>query len=116
MTKPKHAKSEDEPTTNDEPIKIIVNKSFNRMVMNELKDVFVMFYTPQDIADSSAMRFWEELALQSLNSNDLLIAKFNAEENDSRELKSKKISKLPAMIFYPKHDKSGIVYDGSYNL
>lgn len=39
-------KSEEIPATNDEPVKILVGKNFDSLVMNNDKDVLVEFYAP----------------------------------------------------------------------
>ena len=86
MTKPKNAKSEEEPETNNEPVKIIVNKSFNRMVLNNFRDVFVLYYKPSDEI-GSILEFWDQFAKSYQKVTELTIGKFNAEHNDSRDLK-----------------------------
>jgi len=39
-------KSEPIPATNDEPVKVIVGKNFDEIVMNSPHDVLLMFYAP----------------------------------------------------------------------
>lgn len=39
-------KSEEIPATNNEPVKVVVAKSFNDIVLDETKDVLVEFYAP----------------------------------------------------------------------
>lgn len=42
----KHFKSEDIPAPNDQPFKKIVGKEFDKIVMDESKDVLVLFHAP----------------------------------------------------------------------
>ena len=39
-------KSEEIPATNNEPVKVVVAKSFHDIVLDETKDVLVEFYAP----------------------------------------------------------------------
>lgn len=42
----KYFKSEDIPASNDGPVKTIVAKEFDKIVMDSSKDVLVMYYAP----------------------------------------------------------------------
>lgn len=48
LREPQTLKSEPVPEKNDDPVKIIVGKSFRKMVMDTKIDVFVLFYDPVD--------------------------------------------------------------------
>lgn len=39
-------KSEEIPAANNEPVKVVVGKTFNDIVLDETKDVLVEFYAP----------------------------------------------------------------------
>lgn len=39
-------KSEDIPESNDAPVKVVVGKSFDQIVLDDSKDVLVEFYAP----------------------------------------------------------------------
>ena len=58
--------------------------------MTNFIDAFVMYYDPLD-NNEEINAFWEQLAELHLDIPDLTIAKFNAIDNDSKDLKLKKI-------------------------
>lgn len=57
-------KSEEIPESNDAPVKIVVGKNFDAIVMDETKDVLVEFYAPWCGHCKSLEPKYEELAKQ----------------------------------------------------
>lgn len=57
-------KSEEIPESNDAPVKIVVGKNFDSIVMDETKDVLVEFYAPWCGHCKSLEPKYEELAKQ----------------------------------------------------
>jgi len=106
-------KSEPIPETNDEPVKVIVRKSFDQMVKDPTKNVFVEFYAPRCAYCATFEPIWKELAGLYKNDN-VMIAKFNADANfPPSELN---VQKFPTLIFFPTYNKDGIRYEGERNL
>ena len=71
-----------------------------------------MYYYDPKVDNSAFDQVFEDLAKSLEKEKDMVFGKFNAKANDSKELKSKKIKDFPALIFFPKSDKSGIEYTG----
>ncbi|EPZ33204.1 Thioredoxin-like fold domain-containing protein [Rozella allomycis CSF55] len=100
------------PIPTEEPkdkIKVIVNKNYNEIVRDESKNVFVKFYAPSD---------WEKLANEfSDPSKNVVIAKFDATENDLPLDAGFEISGYPTLKFFPAgSDKTPVDYSGERKL
>jgi protein disulfide-isomerase A6 len=92
---------------------VIVGTSFDRIVRDTTKDVFVKYYAPWCGHCKSLAPTWEELATSVANIDDLVIAKFDATAN---EVSGLSIRGYPTLKFYPKDNKEGIDYDGERDL
>ena len=57
-----YLRSQDPPTKNLEAVKIVVGKTFDEIVLDNTKDVFIVFYSPKDNDSRSMARLWDELA------------------------------------------------------
>jgi protein disulfide-isomerase A1 len=102
-------KSEEPPASNDGPVKIIVGKTFDSIVMDTTKDVLVEFYAPWCGHCKSLTPKYEKLGLAFKAEPSIVIAKVDATENDTPA----DIKGFPTLIFYPANDKdSPVTYDG----
>ena len=80
-TKP-FLKSAPEPESNDGPIIDVVGSTFEKIVHDPTKDVFVYFYVPWCEHCQKFDSVWAELAEAHKDSKNLVIAKFDASRND----------------------------------
>jgi len=107
-------KSEEIPATNDEPVKVIVGKSFGSVVTNNDDDVLVEFYAPWCGHCKKLAPIWDQLAAELKEVPHLVIAKMDATAN---EVDGVDIRGFPTLKFYKKGDKKNPVdYDGERDL
>lgn len=107
-------KSEDIPADSEDPLKIIVGKNFNKVVLESNDDVFVKFYAPWCGHCKKLAPTWEQLAQEFKDVPGLVIGKFDATLN---EVDGLEIRGYPTLKFYPKGDKSNpIDYDGGREI
>jgi len=79
----KYLKSEPIPEMNDEPVRVIVGKSFQEEVLDSKKDTFLVAYAPWCGHCKALHPKWEELAEKMQKFNDkVVIAKIDATAND----------------------------------
>lgn len=80
--KPK-IKSEPKPASNNGPVIIVTGDTFNEIVMDKTKNVFVNFYAPWCIWCQKLAPVWEDLGRANLFPDDnIVIAKMDATAND----------------------------------
>jgi len=108
-----HLKSEDIPETNDGSVYKVVGKSFDAIVKDSSKDVFVKFYAPWCGHCKKLAPIWEELGEAYKGESDVVIADFDATANEADGVE---VRGFPTLIFYPKGNKSGITYEGERDL
>lgn len=75
-------KSEEIPESNDEPVKIIVGKTWDKIVRDETKDVLVEFYAPWCGHCKSLQPIYDELATKLEDNKNIVIAKIDATANE----------------------------------
>ncbi len=102
-------KSEPVPEKNDDPVKVIVGKTFESEVLDQSKDVFVKFYAPWCGHCKSLAPTWEAVASSLSDVNDLVIAKFDATANEADGVD---IRGYPTLKFYPKGSNTPLDFDG----
>ncbi|KAL3865489.1 hypothetical protein ACJMK2_042874 [Sinanodonta woodiana] len=91
------------PLSNDEPVKVVVAKSFDEIVNNEEKDVLIEFYAPW-CNDCKAMEpKYVELAEKLKDEPDLIIAKMDATTNELPD--PYEYSNFPLIYFAGKGNK-----------
>jgi protein disulfide-isomerase A1 len=102
-------KSEPIPASNDGPVKIVVGKSFDSIVLDTTKDVLVEFYAPWCGHCKSLAPKYEKLGEMFSSNPSIVIAKVDATENDTPA----DVKGFPTLIFYPANDKAHpVTYDG----
>ena len=107
-----HLKTQDEPKENNGDIFIVVGKSFQKEVIDNDKDVMLVFYAPWCGHCKQLLPKYEEAAKKLKAKNPkIVLAKMDATEN---EVESVHITGFPTIKFYPgnKKDKSPIDFNG----
>jgi len=102
-------KSEEVPEKNDGPVKVIVGKTFDLIVMDPTKDVFIEFYAPWCGHCKSLAPKFDKLGESFKPNENVVIAKIDATENDTPV----EIKGFPTLMFYPADDKQNpLTYEG----
>jgi len=103
-------KSEDIPADNTAPVKVVVGKNFDALVLNPEDDVLIEFYAPWCGHCKKLAPIWDQLAEELKDVPHLTIAKMDATAN---EVDGVDVKGYPTLKFYSKDNKkSPIDYDG----
>ena len=100
-------KSEEVPAYNGDTVKVVVGKTWEHIVMDETKDVFVMYYAPWCKYSKEMQMPWIELSQLMSYKQDLVIAKIDGNANEAPNLF---IKHFPTLVYYPKGNKEGIFF------
>jgi len=104
-----NVKSEAIPESNDGPVKVIVGKTFDEIVMDSSKDVLVEFYAPWCGHCKALTPKYEELGKMFKDDSTVVIAKVDATANDTPA----EVQGFPTIILYPAGDKANpVTYEG----
>ena len=87
----------------------LVGSSFEELVNDASKDVLVKYYAPWCGHCKSLAPHWATVAEETKDIEDLVIAKFDATENEVAGLE---IRGYPTLKFYPKGSSTAVDYDG----
>ena len=93
----KYIKSQPIPEPSDDPVKVIVGRTFDQIAKDPTKDVLVMFYAPWCQHCKNLMPVWEQLAKDFKNVKDLVIAKIDDTANEVNEID---LDGYPTIAFY----------------
>ena len=104
-------KSEKEPKDNNGNVLILVGKTYEKEVINNDKDVMVIFYAPWCNHCKEFMPKYEEAAKIMKGNDKLIMAKIDGSAN---EVESVAITGFPIILFYPgnKKKEEPIQYNG----
>ena len=111
-----HLKSAEEPKENKDDVFVVVGKTYEKEVINNDKDVMLLFYAPWCGHCKALHPKYEEVAKKLKEKNPkLLLAKIDATEN---EVENINISGFPTVKFYPgnKKNKAPIDYNGDRSV
>jgi len=109
-----YRKSEPIPENNDGPVKVVVGKSFEDIVLDTEKDVFVEFYAPWCGHCKSLAPVWEQLGEAFASTPTVTIAKMDATANAAPDKLD--IRGFPTLIFFPADNKEGVPFNGERDL
>jgi len=109
-----YRKSEPIPDTNDAPVKVLVGKNFDEIVLDKEKDVFVEFYSPSCGHCKKLAPVWDELGESFDGTKTVTIAKIDATANTLPE--NLEIKGFPTLIMFPADKKEGVPYSGDRDL
>ena len=104
-------KSEKEPKYNDNIIRIVVGATFEKEVINNDKDIMIIFYAPWCNHCKEFMPKYEQAAKILKDNDKLIMAKIDGSAN---EVENIPITGFPTIFFFPgnkKHEKP-IQYNG----
>ncbi|XP_065053857.1 protein disulfide-isomerase A4-like [Rhopilema esculentum] len=104
-------KSAPEPKKNDGPVKVVVGNTFDKIVMDESKDVLIEFYAPWCGHCKSLDPIYKKLGQKYKSDKNLVIAKMDATANDAPP--EFKVEGFPTIYFAPPGKKTDpIRFDG----
>jgi len=104
-------KSEEVPADNSQPVKVVVAKSFNDIVMDATKDVLVEFYAPWCGHCKQLAPIYDQLAESLKDVTTVTIAKIDATANDVNP--NLNIRGFPTIKLFLANDKANPVeYNG----
>ena len=107
----KHVKSEPIPTSHDGDVTVVVGKTFDELVFDKSKDVFVEFYAPWCGHCKSLAPKWSELATKMKEFPSLRIAKIDATANDIPS--TFEVRGYPTIMLVKNDGSAPIAYDGA---
>jgi protein disulfide-isomerase A1 len=110
-------KSQPVPESNDGPVKLIVGKEFDRLVMDRDKDVLVEFYAPWCGHCKKMAPTYERLGELFASNKKVVIAKMDATENDLPLDANVNIEGFPTVILFKANAQNEQVpYKGDRSL
>ncbi|XP_020666772.2 protein disulfide-isomerase A4 isoform X1 [Pogona vitticeps] len=98
-------KSQPIPKNNKGPVKIVVGKTFESIVMDPEADVLIEFYAPWCGHCKKLEPIYTELGKKYRNKNNLIIAKMDATANDITN-DNYKVEGFPTIYFAPSNKKN----------
>lgn len=107
-----YIKSEPEPEGLAGGVTVVTGRSFDRLVLDDSKDVFIEFYAPWCGHCKSLAPKYEELAQLLAPVETLLIAKLDATANDWSRKNVYEVKGFPTIYFKPAGGEP-VVYDGA---
>lgn len=96
-----------------QPVKVLVGKNFDEVVMDKKRDVLVEFYAPWCGHCKKLSPIYDELAEKFQGRDDVLVAKMDATAN---ELEHTRIDSFPTIKLYKKGDNTVVEYNGERTL
>jgi len=111
---PSFRKSEEIPT-NDGPVKVVVGKNFEDLVLDASKNVLVEFYAPWCGHCKKLAPIYDQLGERFAKVPEIVVAKSDATANGYPD--SVDVQGFPTLIFWPAGDKTApITFDGERTL
>ncbi|KAJ3382276.1 protein disulfide-isomerase precursor [Entophlyctis sp. JEL0112] len=105
-------KSEPIPASNDAPVKVVVGKNFEEIVLDKKKDVFLEVYAPWCGHCKKLAPVWEELAEIVAADKNIVIAKMDGTENDFPKDVNVAVQGFPTLKLWKAKTNEIVDYDG----
>ena len=110
-----HLKSQAPPKKQSGPVTVVVGSTFEKIVLDESKDVLIEFYAPWCGHCKNLAPIYKELASKYKKEKKLVIAKIDATENEGTA--EYRTEGYPTIYFAPaKSKKNPIKYSGANDL
>ena len=110
-----HMKSQPIPKKQSGPVKVVVYKTFDKIVKDTSKDVLIELYAPWCGHCKKLEPVYKELAKKFLPVKDLVIAKLDATANDTPD--GYQVGGFPTIYFAPRNKKEApIKFEGDREL
>ncbi|VDB85407.1 unnamed protein product [Peniophora sp. CBMAI 1063] len=109
-------KSQPVPTEQDEPVYTVVSKSFEDVVYDDEKDVFMEFYAAWCGHCKRLAPIWQQLAEKFEDAPSLIVGKMDAPENDLPPSVPFRVSGFPTLKFKPAGGRAWVDYEGDRSL
>lgn len=106
-------KSDPLPEKNDEPVKVIVGKNFEEIVLDPKKHVLLEVYAPWCGHCQKLAPIYEELAKKLQSRDDIVIAKMDGTTN---EVDGVDVEGFPTLKWFGKDDKKAVDFDEARTL
>lgn len=107
-----HFKSAPVPSSNDEPVKVVVGDSFEDMVLND-KYVLLEAYAPWCGHCKKLTPIYDELAQKLQTEEDIVIAKMDATENEHSLMP---VTGFPTLRLFKPNSRTPVDYSGDRSL
>jgi len=91
----------------------VVGTEFEKLVLDETKDVLVKYYAPWCGHCKKLAPIWEELGEAYKDNANVVVAKFDATLNEAEGVE---VRGYPTLIWYPRDNKAGVTYEGERDL
>ncbi|KAI8803172.1 thioredoxin-like domain-containing protein [Cladochytrium replicatum] len=108
-------KSAPVPESNDGPVTVVVGSTFEQIVLDTTKDVFIELYAPWCGHCKKLAPIWDELGEKFKGSN-VVIAKMDATENDLPASSPYRVEGFPTLKLYKANSNEIVDYDGDRTL
>ncbi|TPX43173.1 hypothetical protein SeMB42_g04743 [Synchytrium endobioticum] len=110
-------KSETAPEPNDEPVKVVVGSTYEKIVLDESKDVLLELYAPWCGHCKKLVPIWEELAAKIKGvTSDIVIAKMDATENDLPPSAGYQVQGFPTIKLVTANTNQVLEYSGDRSV
>jgi protein disulfide-isomerase A1 len=107
-----HLKSAAVPETQGNVV-VVVGTEFEKLVLDNTKDVLVKFYAPWCGHCKKLAPIWDELGEHYKDNANVVIAKFDSTVNEADGVE---IRGYPTLKWYPRGNKAGESYEGERDL